>query len=179
MLDKLKKAAKQAFAAHADELMPNLAEVVGSDVSLENTEMQAEFSTLKASFESQASSLGKLTEEFSKLQAEADRYKQELEVAVSVINSLQKENKDTKMAARKSVVEASIGTEKADAFLAATAELDDVAFQSVASALASSMDVEANSAMFKEVGVTGKAESISVEETQEMKQLKQKYAAKK
>jgi len=180
MLDKLKKAAKQVFTAQTDEVMPILAEVINEDIKLDSEGMQAEFSALKTSFDSQASVLGKLTEEFSKLQAEASNYKQELDAALSLINSLEKENKDTKMSARKSVVEASIGTEKAGAFLAATEGLDDAAFNAIASALASSLEVEANSPMFKEVGVTGKTqgEHVANEETKEMKILKKKYAKK-
>ena len=180
MLDKLKKAAKQVFNTQTDEVMPILAEVVKEDIKLDFDGMQAELSNLKSSYESQTSVLGKLTEEFSKLQAEASNYKQELDAALGLVASLQKENKDAKMSARKSAVEASIGTEKADAFFAATEGLDDEAFTAIATALASSMEVEANSPMFKEVGVTGKTESehLANEETPEMKILKKKYPKK-
>ena len=89
------------------------------------------------------------------------------------------EAKDMKMAARKAIIVANIGEGKADAFLAATEMLEDAAFEAVTGALAGSMEAEADTALFKEVGVDAKAETpTAVTESPEAVLLKKKYKAK-
>jgi hypothetical protein len=84
-----------------------------------------------------------------------------------------------KAAARKEKVEAAIGTEKAAGLLLATEGLDDASFDAVVAALAGSVDAEAKSPLFQEVGATGVVDAAKiVEESAEMQALKQKYGAK-
>lgn len=84
-----------------------------------------------------------------------------------------------KMTARMGKIEAAIGTEKAAGLMAATEGLEDAAFEAVVSALAGSVDAEAKTGMFQEVGATGQPDAAKiVEESAEMKILKQKYGAK-
>jgi hypothetical protein len=84
-----------------------------------------------------------------------------------------------KAASRKEKVVAAIGTEKADSLLLATEGLDDAAFEAVVSALVGSVEVEAKSNLFKEVGVAAQADATKVnEESAEMKILLAKYGKK-
>jgi hypothetical protein len=84
-----------------------------------------------------------------------------------------------KTAARKEKVEAAVGTLKAPSLLAATESLDDAAFDAVVSALATSVDAETQSPMFKEVGIAAEVDLTKVnEETAEMRILKAKYGKK-
>jgi hypothetical protein len=83
-----------------------------------------------------------------------------------------------KLAARKEKIVAAIGTEKADALMVATGSLDDAAFEAVVSAMTGSMDAEAKSSLFTEVGVTAEADAAKVvEESAEMRILKKTYGA--
>jgi hypothetical protein len=82
---------------------------------------------------------------------------------------------EAKLAARKEKVEATLGTAKAEGVLAATATLEDAAFEAVLSAFAASYADEAKSPMFNEVGVAAEAAVASApEESLEMKIIKAK-----
>ena len=76
-----------------------------------------------------------------------------------------------KFAARKEKVELAVGKSgKSDALLAATNALDDGAFEAVVSALAGSVDAEAKTSLFTEVGATASADLTKiVEESSVMK----------
>lgn len=63
----------------------------------------------------------------------------------------------TKQAARKLAVEVAVGTAKADALYAATASLEDAAFDAVMAAMATTATAEANTQLFNEVGVDAEA----------------------
>lgn len=87
------------------------------------------------------------------------------------------EDAETKrLNARKEKIVAAIGEAKAPALMAATESLDDAAFDAVVSALVGGVAAEANSPLFKEVGVAAEADASKVVlETPEMRALKDKY----
>lgn len=147
---------------------------------VDTTEMQTVIAGLEAQVElvrsefatqlvAAAESLALMTSQFEAAQAELATLAAEkaaMEVAAGI----------TKMNARKVLVEAAIGTEKAAGFLLATEGLDDAAFDNVVAALAGSVDAEAKSTLFQEVGATGVVDAAKiVTESAEMQALKQKY----
>jgi hypothetical protein len=96
--------------------------------------------------------------------------------------ALEKEIQAKRLETRKNVIVEAVGTAKADALLAATDSLDDAAFTAVVSALGMSMEAEAKTPAFKEVGVDAKADAVKVDEQANSdpgaslaKKLEQKY----
>ena len=84
-----------------------------------------------------------------------------------------------KLAARSAALVAAVGTDKAPTLLANLSVLDDAAFESVVSSMSTSLSKEAESPMFKEVGVTAVVDATKVtDESSLTKALKQKYSAK-
>jgi len=79
-----------------------------------------------------------------------------------------------KLEARKAQLESIVGTEKAATTFEAIKGLDDTVFAAVVTAMATSVEVEANSTLFKETGVSGEAEPAT-EMTAEEKILRAKY----
>jgi chromosome segregation ATPase len=65
---------------------------------------------------------------------------------------------EAKNLTRKEKVEATLGTDKAESVLAATASLDDAAFDAVLSAFSANFEAEANSPSFQEKGITADKE---------------------
>lgn len=82
-----------------------------------------------------------------------------------------------KLEARKAKLEATLGSEKVNAVFEATKELEDAAFNAVVTAMATSVEVEAQSELFKEAGVAGDAEPAK-EMTAEERILRAKYNVK-
>jgi hypothetical protein len=109
------------------------------------------------------------------------------EAAQAALNALTAEKAEmvvkaeaAKFTARKEKVVLAIGTEKADGLMLATQGLDDAAFGAVVSALAGSVDAEASTGLFTEVGVAAAADTTKiVAESSEMKIIKQKYSSAK
>jgi hypothetical protein len=140
-------------------------------------EVHAQVELVKAEFGVQLadaiSALAEMTSKFEAAEAALATIAAEktaLEVAAAV----------AKASARKVQVEAAIGTEKAAGLLLATEGLDDVSFDKVVAALAGSVDAEAKSTLFQEVGATGVVDAAKiVEESAEMKILKAKYPGAK
>lgn len=117
----------------------------------------------------QAATIASLTEQLATAQAALAAVEDAKQAALA-------EAKATKMTARKVVVVGAIGEAKADAFLAATENLDDAAFEAVTSALVGGAALEAGSALFKEVGVDAVVDATKpAAESGEMKILKAKY----
>lgn len=140
-----------------------------SAVQTELDAMKAEFDGVKAGFESVIAELtGKLEAAEAALAAVAAE-KAELVAKAAAV----------KLAARKEKVIAAIGTDRADALMAATEGLDDAQFSAVVSAMAVATDAETKSPLFNEVGVTAEADAAAVvEESVEARILKQKYGVK-
>ncbi len=118
----------------------------------------------------QVTTIATLTEQLATAQAALAAVEGAKEAALA-------EAKAVKAAARKVVVVGAIGDAKADAFLAATQGLDDAAFEAVTSALVGGVAAEADTALFKEVGVDANVDPTKppVAESGEMKILKAKY----
>jgi septal ring factor EnvC (AmiA/AmiB activator) len=108
---------------------------------------------------------------------------QELEAALAEATAAQAaaaaSEAELRASARKEKLEAAVGTEKASSLMAVMADMDDVKFGAVLSALAGNVASEAASEMFNEVGATTEVDANSVvSETTEMKMLKAKYGQK-
>lgn len=152
-------------------------------IDVDSTEMQAVIADLQGQVDAIKAELGVQLETAQTALAEmAGKY----EAAQAQLAAIAAEKAElvanaaaAKLAARKEKIVAAIGTEKADALMEATDALDDAQFNAVVSAMAGSVEAEAKTDLFKEVGVTAEADASKVnEESAEMKILKQKYAAK-
>lgn len=140
-------------------------------VIAEASEDTEAFTKLQAAFAEQTEQVVALTAALQEASTLLATFSAEKEMATQVA-------KESKMAARKAVVVTNIGELKADAFLAATEMLDDTAFEAVTQALVGTVQQEANTALFKEVGVDAKADtSVAIQESEEMRILRTKYAA--
>ena len=164
MLNGLKKKLGMVPATEAKETKM-VDETVQADLSAVN--VTAELSALQASFASQSEAFAKLSKDLEAAQAA-------LSAVEGAKAALEAEAKNKQLAARKQRVEMAIGTEKAPTMLSATEQLDDAQFEAIVSAMAMSFETEANSQMFKETGVSAKAEAVADEESLEMKIIKAK-----
>ena len=168
----------RALTGNKDEATEQVSENVGvAEVQAEMAELKAQVETITEAFteklEQAASALKEMTEKYEAAQAALSAI--EAEKAGMVAAALA-----AKLAARKEKVVATIGTEKADALLAATENLDYAAFSAVVSALAGSVEAEADTELFKEVGVDAELDATKVEkESKEMKLLQEKYKGAK
>ena len=154
MLDKFKKLLGNTEPQ--EQLEQVIVEAVADNSNEVLAKLQADFDSYKA----EADQL------LTQATAEVAELKTKLEAANAVIAAAEqakalaeKQTLETKMAARKEKIVAAIGTEKADGLMLATEALDDAAFNAVLSALAGSVEAEASTEMFKEVGVDAKAEA--------------------
>lgn len=179
MLDALKKKLGIVPAKQEVEMKDSSAGQVDLTTSPEFTELAASFAAQTEQFTTLQTQFAELTEKFTTAEtalAAANAALAEVEQARAQVVA---EAHAVKMSARKAVVVATIGDVKADAFVAATEMLDDAAFEAVSSALAGSAALEADTTLFKDVGVEAQADTTKVvEESAEMKLLKQKYGAK-
>lgn len=143
------------------------------ELRIDTTEMQAVIADLQAQVDAVKADLGVQLESATSALAEmTGKY----EAAVAQLAAIAADKAAAKLAARKAAVEAAIGTEKADALLLATQGLEDAAFDNVVSALVGSVDAEAKTDLFQEVGVTAEADASKiVAESAEMRILKQQY----
>lgn len=132
----------------------------------------AEMAALRTSYMSQQTELQAMLAAKQALEAELKGFKEAAQVALEQVKAV-------KMAARKAAVEASLGTEKSVAVLAATESLDDAQFESIVSAMATTLTKEADTSLFKEVGVDAKADASKAEtESLEMQMLIKQHSVK-
>lgn len=189
MLDKLKKmmGAKAEEVVQADAPVETVEAVVEAVVEVaEATEVAAVVEavaeevapSLDAELALAKDSIASLIAEVAELKALVEA----ADAALAAVNAekaaLVADAEAKRLAARKEKIVAAIGTEKADALMTATGSLDDTAFEAVVSALNGSIAAEASSDLFKEVGVAAEADASKVEESAEMRLLKQKYGKK-
>lgn len=140
------------------------------------TELRVEFDAFKETAEGMVASL---SEELTATKTALEAAQAALGAAEAKEAELVATAETKRLAARKELVVAAVGTERADALLTATEGLDEAAFSAVVSALGVSATVEAASPLFTEVGVTAEADTASVvAESKEMSILKKKYAKK-
>lgn len=105
------------------------------------------------------------TAQLAEAQASAAQMSSELATLKAAFAVIEKEKADMlakavadKAQARREKVEATLGTEKAEEVLAATANLDDTSFGTIVDAFAKSLDAEAKSSTFQEKGLTADTE---------------------
>jgi hypothetical protein len=159
----------EAVAAVAEQVADLVLTVDASAVQAELTALQTKFEGIVATAEA---ALAEMTAKYEGAQAALTALAAEKEAMLAA-------HAAAKLAARMSKIEAAIGTEKAAGLMAATEGLEDAAFEAVVSALVGSVNAEANTSLFKEVGVTAEADATKiVTESAEMRILKQKYGAK-
>lgn len=169
MLDSIKKKLGITQAVPVLESIVDTS-AVQTEFSQMRTEMDAGIATLSSDLATAVDQLEKMTAAFN--------------VAQSALNALTAEKAElavtaaaAKFTARKEKVVLAIGTEKADGLMLATQGLDDVAFEAVVTALAGSVDVEASTELFTEVGVAASADTTKiVAESAEMRIIKNKYS---
>jgi uncharacterized membrane-anchored protein YhcB (DUF1043 family) len=179
MLKELMKALGKSDAPAA-EVKPVTTDMT---IKLDVSAVQAELDKVKAEFEAFQATTTELVTQAEAVITDLTAKLGEATAALAAVEAekaaLAAEAEAKRLASRKEKVEAAIGTEKAAGLLAATENLDDAAFEAVVSALAGSVDAEASTSLFKEVGVTAEADAAKVvEESAEMKILKQKYQPK-
>lgn len=183
MLDALRK----KFFSNTNEEVENMKkeDIVQADLSA-NTDVAVQLAAAQELLATQAASLAEsagvtatMMSEMKELSAKLEQAQSALAAVEDAKAALAVDAHKAKMDARKARVEASIGTDKSVALMSATEALDDASFDAVVKALAGSVEVEAQSTMFKEVGVSGEVDTSKIEEEGAvMKALKAKYAAK-
>lgn len=154
-----------------EETNMDVTEMASTELAADDA-IVAELSALKASFAEQ-------TEQLQAALAQVESFKEFAEMAAQAKAQAEADAKNVKLAARKATIEMNIGTDKADAMLAATENLDDDSFAAIMGVMETTAKAEAESPLFKEAGFDGKVEDVSkLTETKEMTALKKKYAAK-
>jgi hypothetical protein len=163
----MKDAIKKMLGIAPQEKEMKETPIVTEATVVDNT---AELTALQAQVAEQTAQLEKLTA----LLADANAV---IATSMEAAAKAEAEAHAVKMEARKATIVENIGTAKAEAFLLATEALDDTAFAAVASALAGSVEFEANTTLFKEVGVdaSATAETLPVSKSATMKILEAKY----
>ena len=157
----------------AEGTQPEAAGVVDAVVEAVANVENVELTTLKKSFEAQTEQLNTALSQL----AEANAKLQEIADAEAKVEA---DAKKVKLDARLQSIVDIVGTVKAEQIVGATESLDDEAFKAVADAMQVSMDKEADSAKFKDVGVAAESPTAPVvEESLEKKKIKEKYGAGK
>lgn len=167
MLNAIKKkffnaasAEKEAVDMKQETPQPNLA---ASDTA-------AQLATALDSMAKQAADLQALTELVTEMSEKFNAASMALETTQAALQA----SEDAKVAlvaqaaaarleARSKAVVDAIGTEKAPALLAATEQLGDEQFNAIVGAMAQSFEKEAQSPLFKEVGVSASADPVEVD----------------
>lgn len=130
---------------------------------------QAELATLKASFDEQAAVMASMKEQLEAAQAT-------LAANAEAQAKAEADAKQAKLDARMASLKAAVGDEKAAEVFEATKELNDTAFAAIRSAMETTAKAEAESPMFKEVGVETKAEANVEQKPVHFKQFIKKEA---
>lgn len=156
--------------AVAEQVVEAVAETL--ELTIDASSIQTELAAVQETLTGLVSALAEMTTKYEGAHAALTALTAEKEAMLAVQAA-------AKLAARQEQIVAAIGTEKAAGLMAATEGLEDAQFKAVISALAGSVDAEANTSLFTEVGVTAEADASKlVEESAEMRILKQQYGAK-
>lgn len=132
------------------------------------TELASQLAIATEALVATQSQLTQLTEKFEAAQAALE----EIEAAKAALIA---EAAQAKMNARKAQIEATLGTDKAEAVLKATENLEDAAFDVVLSAFVKSLEVESQGTLFTEQGVAAEVDASKVAvESLEMQIIKAK-----
>jgi len=170
----LNKLAPVPEATKAEDIVQAATEEASVELSTLKAELEAgkaEIATLASALETALAAVAEADSNVAAMQAKMQEFTAQIEA-----EKLQAEAK--RQEARKAAVEAAVGTAKADGLMAATAALDDAAFQAVVDALSLSVEAEANSAMFNEAGASAEADVDAAGESAEMKIIKDRYKSK-
>lgn len=128
-----------------------------------------QLATANEALASTEATLKEMSDKIAELSAKLEQATAALAATESAKAALEAEAKAKRFAARKEKVEAAIGeNEKAEKLLAATEQMEDAQFEAVVSALAGSVEQEAKSEMFKEVGVAAEAAPVEVDPVQKL-----------
>ena len=120
-------------------------------------------------------SLASTVAELATAQAKIVELSALVEAAVAFKAAQAEDMLKAKTAARKLAVVAAVGTDKADALLAATTSLEDEAFNAVMAAMTTASTVEAKSSLFTESGVDAAASATLADSNPTMDYLTAKY----
>lgn len=158
--------------------------IVDAVASPELAEIQEQLAQLQSQFEGVQANLSDAVNTITTLSADKANLEAALATAIEHSQALEASAKEVadkvladKMAERKAKLVSAIGTEKADTAFEAVKGLEDAAFAAVVTAMATSVEVEANSTLFKETGVSGEAEPAATM-TVEEKILREKFNVK-
>ncbi len=131
----------------------------------------AELTTLQASFESLTAQFAESQNKVAELTTALSAFAEQKAAADALVHA-------AKMASRKEKVVLAVGTVKADSLMAAMAEMSDATFDAVTAAMTTTATAEAQSPLFKEVGVDGSADPAKLAAEAEngvMQYLKAQY----
>ena len=120
----------------------------------------AEMSALVAQLASQSETLLSIQSQFAELTSKYETAQAALSEIEAAKAALVAEAKSAKLSARKEKIVLTVGTDKADALLTATENLEDAQFEAVVAAMASSFEAEAKSKLFVEAGVAAEMEVV-------------------
>lgn len=163
MLDHLKK--KFGLADTKVEASAETATVV-SELTAALEQSEASVATLTAQLAEAMEKLASVDEILAK--AEADKQ--------ALVEAAEKARTEARMSA----IVYAVGTAKADALFSATKSLGDEEFNAIVSAMQGTLEVEAESALFTEVGATAEVDVANVKEKSALeKALEEKYSASK
>lgn len=159
---------------------PEAAEAVASDATMA---VQVEFDAFKTATEANTTELSTALTAAMSAVAEADTKVAELTAQLAALTAQMSEFKAqavaAKLTARKEKLVAAVGTARADALMDSTQGVDDVAFETVVSALTLSSSLESKTKLFVEQGADAQADAsktVAVE-SETMKIVKQRVAA--
>ena len=159
MLDAIKKKlGMNTTAAEATETITSVVDTsaVVSELSVMRTDFEADIAKLMVDIGSAQVALSKMTANFEAAQAALNAVT--AEKAEMIVKT-----EAAKFAARKEKVVLAIGSsEKSEALMLATQDLNDVSFDAVVKALAGSVDAEASSSLFTEVGVSANVDTTKI-----------------
>lgn len=173
-------AAAEAETQKEDVTMTTEADANAAALVVTPNANEALLADLAAKVAEQGDALAVATAAAAAAVAELADTKAALAAFVEVQEKAEAEALASKLAARKDAIVAALGTDRADAFMAATAAMPDAQFHTVMAAMAVASTNEASQPEFKEVGVEGKADMAKVEadaaSNGTMDYLKSKYA---
>lgn len=156
MLDKFKKFFKE------QKEVEMIKEDTQADMSV--VDINEQLAAANEALASNAVAMEKLNEQLAELMSKFEAAQAALAAVEAEKSNMLAEAAAKKLADRKAKVEMAIGeNDKAAALLAATENMADEQFEAVVSALTGSMEAEAKSEMFKEVGVSAQAK-VDVDE---------------
>jgi len=128
----------------------------------------AEFSALVAQMASQTEAFSAVEAQLAELTTKYAEAQSQLSAIEADKAALQATAKAKVLATRQEKLEAIMGTTKAPGVAAALENLDDATFETVLGTYAASYEAEANSAMFKEAGVSAEVAPVEQDAVQKL-----------